>query len=400
MTSLWLPSPWQDMVHDVNINPNNMTGKESTYLKPIGTLQLIAIVAVVIGHFAVKDPSFMNSHWVSFCFVYSGFFTAMRHRFGSDYGIKTHAHFMLDKLAKLYPLHLFALALGLFDAWYVWGSNTINLKVLFTQLTLISPWIPDPNYYFAINPVGWFLCDLFFLYLMAPVIVKLLRRCRLTWQIVGIIILLGIEMAGGYTSKPNTGSSLLGMYLLYEFPPIRLLDFATGIILCNITQGAWWQQLQSQVTSRKATLIETTGTLLSVVLYLIEKSVLFPHCYRAFCVMAPGIVILMATFLLTSKTNGLISKALGFGPLTRFNTIGYEIYLLQFGVYYLLKPTLQSMGLHQYDPLQFALFFAALLVVSWLTHRCYVAPVGKWLHSQHQRILIEENSNTPPKTTK
>ena len=364
-----------------------MTTDKSSYLKPIATLQLVAVIAVVIGHFAVKDPAFMNSHWVSFCFVYSGFFTAMRHRFGPDYGLRNHAHFMIDKLTKLYPLHLFALALGLFDGWYVWDSNTINLKVLFSQLTLTSTWIPDHDYYFAINPVGWFLCDLFFLYLMAPVMVKALRRCRLNWQILGIIVLLAIELACGYTSEPGISSSFVVMYLLYEFPPIRLLDFATGIILYNITQGAWWQHMQRQVSASVATVIEIAGVLVFVLLYLMEKHLLFPHCYRAYCVMAPGIVILLATFLMTSKANGQISKFLSIKPLTKLAAIGAEIYLLQFGVYYLLKPTFDALGLHLYDPLQFVLYFAALLVISWLTHHYYVTPVGKWLQAHHKPIM-------------
>ena len=335
-----------------------MTTDKSSYLKPIATLQLIAVIAVVTGHFAVKDPAFMNSHWVSFCFVYSGFFTAMRHRFGSDYGLKDHAHFMVDKLAKLYPLHLLALALGFFDGWYVWGTNTINLKVLFTQLTLTSTWIPDHDYYFAFNPVGWFLCDLFFLYLMAPVLVKALRRCRLTWQILGIIVLLAIELVCGYTSEPGISSSFVVMYLLYEFPPIRLLDFATGIILYNITQSAWWQHMQRQVTANVATVIEIAGVLVFVLLYLMEKYLLFPH-----------------------------SKLFSIKPLIKLAAIGAEIYLLQFGVFYLLKPTFNAWGLHIYDPLQFALYFTALLVISWLTHHYYVTPVGKWLQSHHKHIM-------------
>ena len=364
-----------------------MTTENSSYLKSIATLQLMAIIAVVIGHFGVKDSAFMNSHWVSFCFVYSGFFTAMRHRFGPDYGLRDHAHFMFDKLAKLYPLHLFALALGFFDGWYVWDINSINLKVLFTQLTLTSTWIPDHDYYFAFNPVGWFLCELFFLYLMAPVLVKALRRCRLTWQILGIIILLAIELACGYTSKPGISSSFVVMYLLYEFPPIRLLDFATGIILYNITQSASWQRIQRQLSASVATVIELGGVLLFVLLYLVEKYLLFPHCYRAYCVMAPGIVILLATFLFTSNANGHISRGLSINPLIRLATIGAEIYLLQFGVFYLLKPTFDALDLHLYDPLQFVLYFAALLVISWLIHHYYVTPVGKWLQSHHKHIM-------------
>ena len=364
-----------------------METRKSTYLKPVGTLQLIAIIAVVIGHFAVKEPAFMNSLWVSFCFVYSGFFTAKRHRFGPDYGIKEHAHFMLDKLAKLYPLHLLALAFVFFSAWVVWGDRSINLKVLFCQLTMISPWVPDRYYYFGINPVAWFLCDLFFLYLMAPLLVKALRRCRLSWQLIGILALLVLEFIGGYSPDDGTGPSATVIYLLYEFPPIRLLDFSTGIILYNITQGSWWKHLQRHVTAKRATIIEVAGILLFLILYMVEKTFLSGYCYRAFCVVAPSVVVLLATFLLTSGSNGLISKALGCSFLGSLNAIGAEIYLLQLGVYYLMKPTFKALDLHLYQPQQFVLFFSVLLLISWLTHRYYVTPIGRWLGAWHEHFI-------------
>ena len=357
-----------------------------TYLKPIGSLQLLAIISVVIGHFAVRDPIFMNSHWVSFCFIYSSFFTAMLHPFGPDYNLRDHTHYMWGKLAKLYPLHLLALALGIFVARYLWGFG-ISLKALLAQLTFISPWIPDKNYYFAYNPVAWFVCDIFFLYLMAPLVVRLLRRCRLALQVALIITLLVLEYLAGYTPSDGSRKAILGMYILYEFPPIRLLDFALGVVLFNLTQGAWWKRLQSRVTATNATVIELCGVLLTVLLYVAEKSYLFIHCYRACCVVAPSIVVLLATFLLTSKSGGCLSRILCWKPIGAMTAFVSEVYLLQFGVFYTLSPILKKFGLQLYDPRQFILFFVALLIISWLTHRYYVTPAKKWLMSCRDKVL-------------
>lgn len=363
-----------------------MDTRNDTYLKPFGSLQLIAIIAVVIGHFAVKEPAFINSHWVSFCFVYSGLFTAIRHRFGQDYGLRDHFHFMGDKLAKLYPLHLLALALGLFDAWLVWGNSTINLKVLFSQLTLTSPWIHDPDYYFAINPVAWFCCDLFFLYLTAPLVVKLLRLMSISWQIALIIALLTLEFAAGFSPADGSRTPILGMYHLYQFPPIRLLDYGTGIILYNITREPWWNRARKRLTAATATTIEIGGIAAFVLLYMIEEAHLFGYCYRAYCVMAPGIAVLLATFLLTSGMGGLVSSILSLSSLTLLKKTGAEIYLLQFGVYFMLWPVFNHLGLERYDMRQFIPYLAVLLAVSWLVHRYYVLPAGRWLKSVRDRL--------------
>ena len=54
-------------------------GTNKSYLQSLGTLQLLAVITVVIGHYWVKDKSFINSLCVSFCFVYSGFCSAKLH---------------------------------------------------------------------------------------------------------------------------------------------------------------------------------------------------------------------------------------------------------------------------------------------------------------------------------
>lgn len=362
------------------------TNNNKTYLKPIGSLQLLAIIFVVIGHFAIRKPEFINSLWVSFCFMYSGFFTAMHHRFGPDYGLRDHASYMWEKLAKLYPLHLFALALSIIVTQGIWGYG-ISLKALLAQLTMVSPWIPDPDYYFAFNPVAWFVCDIFFLYLTAPLVVRFLRRLRPCLQVALITLLLVLEYIAGYTPSDGSRDSLVGMYVLYEFPPIRLLDFALGVILYNITREPWWERLQSRVTATSATVIELCGVLLFVLLTVAEKSFLSIHCYRACCVVAPSIVVLLLTFLLTSKSGGCLSRILCCKPITALTVLASEIYLLQFGVFYLLLPLFKKLDLHLYDPKQFILLFVALLLIAWLVRRYYVIPAKKWLLSCHDKVF-------------
>ena len=359
-----------------------MDSVNSNRLKPLGSLQLMAVIMVVIVHFGRSDCFFMGVHWMTFCFIYSGFFTAMHHRFGPGYSLRDHGRFMWKKVAKLYPLHLLGIVWGIVVAWLVWDVHTVNLKALLAQLTLTSPWIPDRQYYFAINPVAWYISDLFFLYLTAPLLVRLLRRCRPALQAVAVIVLLALEFTAGYCMTGENGMTATGLYLLFEFPPIRLLDFAIGIVLYNLTRETWWTRLQSRVTTRNATIIELGGIATAAILFQIEKLFLFDHCYRACCVVAPGIVVLLATFLLTAANGGLVSRALSLKPVVALTTIGAEIYLLQYDVYFLMDPAFQRLGLHLYDAKQFILYLAVLLLVAVLTHRFFTTPVKNWLLSK------------------
>ena len=362
-----------------------MASNKGTFLQSLGSLQLAAVIAVVLGHFWLDDAVYLNSVGVSFCFVYSGYFTAMRHPFGRDYGMKDHARFMRDKLAKLYPLHVLGVALGLLVGWLAWGGG-VGLKVLLAHLTLTSPWIPNPAYYFGANPVAWFVCVLFFLYLMAPLVVRALRLLAPQWQVVLLAVLLVLEFAGGYSADAQSGPApLLNNYVLYQFPPIRLLDFATGAAIYNVGRTVPWQRLQARLTPQSGTIAEVVAVVLSLVLYRVGKDVIHTHCYRAYCASAPAIVVLFTTFILTSSRQGLLSRALSIKPLAALSSVSAEVYLLQFGVYFLIEYLCKPVGLHQHLLPYFLLQMTGLIVTAWVVHRYYVTPLSRRLCS-HQIV--------------
>lgn len=357
-----------------------MESNNGTFLQSLGSLQLLAVIAVVLGHFWFDDSVFLNSVGVSFCFVYSGYFTAMRHPFGHDYGLKDHSRFMWGKLAKLYPLHVLAVALGVLVAILCWDGG-VGPKILLAHATLLSPWIPDPSYYFGANPVAWFICDLIFLYLMAPLVVRFFKRITLTWQIILMVILLVLEFIGGYRNDIDSSASMDYSYILYlyQFPPIRLLDFATGVILYNMTLTATWQHLKERLTPTVSTIIEVVAVLLFLALYRVGKDVLHAHCYRAFCASVPAIVVLLAAFILTSTRQGLLSKAISVSPIAWLSKLSFEIYLLQFCVYFLVKYLCKRCGLTEHLLPYFLVQMTCLILAAWAAHRYYVMPLCRRL---------------------
>ena len=356
-------------------------GTNKSYLQSLGTLQLLAVITVVIGHYWVKDNSFINSLCVSFCFVYSGFFTAKLHRFGPEYGFKDHLHFMRDKLVRLYPIHVFALALGIVAMLATHLLSTVRLKVILAHFTLLSPWIPNSDFYFGYNPVAWFVCDLFFLYLMAPLIVRLLRSITVKWQVALVIALLVLEFAVSYgdyyNDKQLQGQAIF--YYLYEFPPVRLLDFAAGITLFHVTTTEWWARLQSRLTAQSSTIIEVAAIVLFLILYYVGQQWIHTHCYRAFCASAPAIIVLFAAFILTSGQNGVLSKLFSTKPLALLSTVSTEVYLLQFGVYFALQPLCRMTGIDSSIWLHLPVVMTALFITAWAVHQWYCTPVRNWL---------------------
>ena len=349
------------------------------YIHSLGTLQLLAIISVVIGHFFVKDNDYMNSVGVSFCFVYSGFFTAMRHPFGSDYGLREHGRFMWDKLRRLYPLHVLAVVLNIVVMLLTGMSTGVSLKVLAAHFTLLSPWIPNQDYYFGYNPVAWFICVLFFLYLMAPLVIRLLRKMNIALQIALVIVLLALEFYGGYVKELGGESAWLNTYHLYQCPPPRLLDFGTGVVLFNLTQTMWWQRLRIKLKGMTATLVEVAAIVAFVALFIVGERWLHTHCFRAFCASAPAIVVLFGAFVLTAGREGLVSRLLSIKPLTWLSRFGAEIYLLQFSVYFALSPWCKTTGIVDKPYLHLPLVLITLCLVAVLVHHVWVLPWSRLL---------------------
>ena len=355
---------------------------DKAYLQPLGTLQLLAIIMVVIGHFWVKENEFMNSVGVSFCFVYSGFFTAMRHPFGREYGWRDHCRFMWNKLARLYPLHVLAVVLNVAVMLLTGMGTGVSPKVLAVHFTLLSPWIPSKDFYFGYNPVAWFICVLFFLYLVAPLVVRGLRKLSIALQVILVIALLVLEYYCGYTQQEGTGSALLSTYHLYQFPPIRLLDFGAGIVLFNLTRTLWWQGLKDGLNGLSSTLIEVGALVAFAALFYVGQHWLHPHCFRAFCASAPAIAVLFGAFVLTSEHGGAISRLLSIQPLAWLSRLGAEIYLLQFCVYFALLPLCKSIGITDKLYLQVPLILGSLFIVAWLVHQVWVLPLKRLLQRQ------------------
>lgn len=349
-------------------------GTKQTYLQSLGTLQLLAIVMVVVGHVGVKDNTFMNSLGVSFCYVYSGFFTALHHPFGSTYGTRDHLRFMRNKLAKLYPLHVLALALNCILIPMIHPASGISMKVVLAHLTLASPWIPVQSFYFGYNPVAWYICALFFLYLMAPVVVRFLRRIPVLCQLALIVGLLVLEFVGGYVRDLSVDDPLINGYYLYQFPPVRLLDFGAGIIIYNLTCSMGWQRLAQRLTSRSSTLIEAGAIVAFALFYWVGSKHLQPHCYRAFCSSAPAIIALFVPFIFTSSCPGSVSRALSRTPFPKLCSVGAEIYLLQFFAYFSLTPLFKLIHINDAPLIYVPITVVALILFSLVVHRFITTP--------------------------
>ncbi|ATE54594.1 acyltransferase family protein [Actinosynnema pretiosum] len=184
---------------------------------------------------------------VSFFFVLSGFVLTWSARPGDTWG-----RFARRRLVKVYPNHLvtFAVAMALFAA-----AGTPPATAL-ANLLLLHAWVPDPEVFLSVNGPSWSLsCELLF-YLLFPLLLRLTGRIaphrlgRWVGGVAVVVALLPLAATHLLPAEPRFGAGLegtalhgepvVGMWFLYAFPPVRLLDFLLGVLVARaVLSGRW-----------------------------------------------------------------------------------------------------------------------------------------------------------------
>ena len=182
------------------------------------------------------------SGWVgvSFFFVLSGFVLTWSARPGD-----TPRRFVRRRLAKLFPNHLatFAVAMVLFAAttstWRQWLPN----------LLLVQAWFPDPTVSFSVNVPSWSLaCELLF-YLCFPVLHRWIGRidpahlwrwaAGVTALVLAVPVVAYAVLPGG-SSVPGLPVSVVQNWFVYQFPPVRMLEFVLGVLMARVVLTGRW----------------------------------------------------------------------------------------------------------------------------------------------------------------
>lgn len=160
---------------------------------------------------------------VSFFFLLSGFVLTWSYR-PHDSSVD----FYRRRFARIYPLHALT--------WVAMGVVLVTLATTpsggpaLGSLLLLSPWAPSFHYSQAMNVPAWSLgCEAFF-YALFPVLVRAIGRLSGVQRrlVLGgaVVAVLGVAALCAPATYGTTG-----YWLLYFFPPTRLVEFVIGIVL-------------------------------------------------------------------------------------------------------------------------------------------------------------------------
>ena len=234
-------------------------------LPALTSLRFLAAAYVLAFHFAGYELSraampnaiFLGYSGVTFFFLLSGFILAYNYQRVDLSERPALARFLRARIARVYPVYLLALAIGL-PSFVAWTLKTVPpLQTLMAASAVLAPlglhaWVPGAAC--ALDCPSWSVSTELFFYAAFPLLLPLVLRrpgatalVTLTAWAVGVtlaILAWALYAPGLSLIAPTTdAANLLSQAIKYN-PLLRLPEFVAGLLLF-----ALWRRVRLPVWS-------------------------------------------------------------------------------------------------------------------------------------------------------
>lgn len=203
-------------------------------IKSLQGLRTIAFLMVFLLHTGLTDTGEIG---VSIFFVLSGFVMFLRYQNEDlDTSVKGLFKFSINKISKLYTLHVMTMLFVLYFEFRLLFENFETVWHLILNLLLLQVWSPNQATYMSLNGVCWFYAVCLFLYLLFPLINKGIKDYKGPKKaVVAIVVTISLmAISSMIVTKINVPASISNNFIkwfTYIFPVYRLGDFFIG---CNL----------------------------------------------------------------------------------------------------------------------------------------------------------------------
>ncbi len=302
-------------------------------IKSFDALRVIFCITIFLNHCTffrecgtmseiVFETLFHNGRFgVTFFFVLSAF-CLYRSKSDVDINKKNYIQFIYDRMKKIYPLYIVTM---LFVAimQFVQGVSlkkiVINIILSFTLLQTSTL-----KYWGILNSVAWYLSTLFILYLISPILIRIVNIISQKYIILCLVVLLlsitimditimQIEEVGLITSET-------GELLNYVFPFYWIPAYVSGMLISRI-----------KIDIKNYTLLELLSIVISIITYLLGIN--GPAIIRDYKSILYVIANLFMIYIFSFE-RGYFSQKLAQSKLFFMSEMTTEVYLIHYVVIY------------------------------------------------------------------
>lgn len=322
-------------------------------IRSLQSLRGVFTIVIFLSHFPfplTSAFSIPSDCAVSFFFMLSGFVLCAAHE--RKTGLKKYrfTSFMRDRLLRIYPMYLICLTAALAINHF----HTFPLQII-SHLLLLQSWIPNPDVYFGLNGVSWFLSTLMFCYmLLFPAVMLATRHSRLYLVIILAAAIIYIALIPSVPSELRT-------WTLYICPLTRAVDFLIGIAL--------YQFYKKVRPALESPAIPTDCIAAAITITAIAAAPAIDEIYTLACWWWIPMSLLIISFALCDKSRWPMARLAETDIPVSFGNISFSFYILH-GV--VLTVAVRLMGhIHPVPSewISLGITFAACTFAAWLSHR-------------------------------
>ncbi|WDZ83483.1 acyltransferase family protein [Micromonospora cathayae] len=370
--------------------PDGPAVTHPTMLPSLTSLRFVVAAMIfsfhATGYVLFTSPGFSGKYlglvtmggWagMSFFFMLSGFVLTWVWREGD----RT-TTFWRRRLVRVFPNHLVMFAVTAIGMVTVLGLAFDGRRAL-ANVLLIQAWFPQLDVRIAYNSPSWSLSAELLFYLCFPALLALVRRIRperlWAWAI-GVLAVITLVVpfvvrlvVPSANPMPFIELSAEQFWILFHFPPVRMLEFFVGMLLARIV-----------LTNRRVPL--TFGGAMALVVAAYGLGPLFPPEFRMVAVMAVPLALLIPAGAVAdmrrTRPTLLSSK-----PMVYLGNLAYAFYLVHLQVLIFGSRWLgtDQPGSTPFGIAMLVLLFAVSVALSWLLFTLVEQPMMRRFGSKRR----------------
>lgn len=308
------------------MNRINTPTSSSRHIATLQSMRFIFCMQIFICHYfsnlGFHCFDYGGDAGVTFFFILSGFVLSIGCGPRIEDGTFQYIQFLRKRLAKIYPLHLVTFTIALFMS-IVAGVKFNIIKTLLHVFMLQEFTLSEDMLKYGTG-LSWFLGALFFCYFLFPFLYRqlIISRNRIFRVMLTLYVLLALAI------ESCCNNSAIDDFV-YAFPPLRIIDFAVGIITYRLYTAPFSIRLRQWIDRQSTSILST----LEIIIVAMSVLTYIPYCLLPSWIrFAPYFWIpfslLIYWFAISSDNKGIISKLLSQRALVFLGNISFEIYML------------------------------------------------------------------------
>lgn len=310
---------------------------------------------------------------VSFFFVLSGFILAYNYAdvFRAGVSAADYKRFVWDRGARIYPVHLLALALVMPVA--VFSPNLpLDWRAVPINGLLLQCWWPSttPAFMHYLNVPSWALSCEWFFYVVAPLTICSVFKDSYRWIPLSVTVLylcgLGWALWDGQTDADR-------LHWVSWFAPSRFVEFLAGVYLARVFLVSPCGKL-----AEASTLMQIAGVVLIILGAIYRPHAAWP-LWGGLLYMPGSLLLIMGL----AYGRGVFASHLSHPWLNRLGVASFALYMIHAPMLRLVKGVCLYMGWEVQSPAMFAAVILLMLIITQAAAFAvcfhYEIPAQRWL---------------------